>query len=471
MSQQQNIKEFFDSEYMDYAVYRIFQRLPHIADCLAQTQREIIYTLETFPESKKHKTAEVYSHVYTKTQYLHGDSSVYNVTENLARECSNNVNFLTQEGSFGSRTNRSAAAPRYTGTRFSKAARLLFPKDDEPIYRVQEFEGKPIEPEFLMPILPALLLNGYSGIAVGFASKILPRDPTELINVLIKALQYHKKYPQKWDEYQIENIQPKFPFYTGHIIHDTEHENKSAWLLTGRLRKSKKRNVIEIYDVPPEYTRESYIKKLKKMLDKGIIKDYKESCRKNSFEISVKVSPDTWKKSEDELIEILGLIDRVSENITFVNPLIENKDTIVKYSTINEYLKDFINIRQEFYGIRKQYQMDKLSEEIALLHQKIRFIEQVNNNEIIITRRKKKELEDELKQKEYHLIDGSFDYLLGMKMHSLTDENIDRFKKYILDKETEFNMLEKTTTEDMHIKELKAFLKFINPELEKKGLI
>jgi DNA topoisomerase-2 len=456
---------------MDYAVYRIFQRLPHIADCLAQTQRKIIYTLETFPESKKHKTAEVYSHVYTKTQYLHGDSSIYNVTENLARECSNNINFLTQEGSFGSRTNRSAAAPRYTGTRLSKAARLLFPKEDEPIYNTQEFEGKSIEPEFLMPILPALLLNGYSGIAVGFASKILPRDPVELINVLIDALQYHKKYPEKWNEYSIKNIQPAFPFYKGHIIHDSEHENESAWLLTGILRKSKKRNIIEIIDVPPEYTRESYIKKLKKMLDKGIIKDFKENCRKNNFEIAVKVSPDIWKKTEDELMEILGLIDRVSENITFVNPLLNKSDTIIKYKHIGEYLKDFIDIRQEFYSVRKRYQIDKLSEEILLLHQKIKFIEQVNNNEIIITRRKKKELEEELQQQGYSLIEGSFDYLLGMRMHSLTEENINKFKKYIQDKEKELALLKKTSTEDMHIKELKNFLKFIQPELKKKGLI
>jgi DNA topoisomerase-2 len=466
-----HIHDFLEEDYMDYAVYRIFQRLPHIADCMAQTQRKIIYTLESFPEAKKHKTAEVYSHVYTKTQYLHGDSSVYNVTENLARECSNNINLLTQEGSFGSRTSKAAAAPRYTGTRFSKAARLLFPKADEPIYRTQEFEGKPIEPQFMMPILPALLINGYSGIAVGFASKFLSRDPKELIDSMIKALTSKKKAPTKWKAYSINNIQPAFPFYNGNIIHDINHEDASAWILTGLLKKTSKRNFIEIYDVPPEYTRESYLKKLKKMLDKGIIKDFKESCRKNEFKIIIKVTPDLWKKSEDELLDILGLVDKVVENLTFVNPMVPEKPTIIKYDHVGEYLKDFIDLRQTYYFERKTYQLDKLKDEILVLHARIRFIEMVNNNEIVIIKRKKVDLEKELKTLEFQEIEGNYDYLLGMRIQALTAENVGRFKRFISDKEEEYQKLEKTSIEDMHIQELKALYKFIKPELEKKGLI
>jgi len=464
------IKEFLDEDYTAYAVYRVFQRLPHVVDCLAQTQRKIMYTMEKFPETKKHKTSEVYSHVYTQTQYLHGDASIYNVVENLARNCSNNINIMTQEGSFGSRTSRSAAAPRYTSTRFSKAARLLFPKADEPIYLNQEFEGKPIEPEFLLPILPVLLLNGYSGIAVGFATKFLPRDPTLLINEMIKALQAKKRNPEKFKDYLVPNINPAFPFYEGGIHHDVDHQDASAWILTGKLRKSKKRNIVEITDVPPEFTRESYLKKLKKLLDKGIIRDFKEKCRKNIFEIQVKLSPEHWQKTEEQLMTLLGLEDKVVENFTFLNPAIDDKPTIIKYDHSGEYLKDFINERQKWYDTRKRYQLDRYKEEIDVLKERIRFIEMVNSDQIIITKRKKKELETELKSLEFKDIDG-YDYLLGMKIHSLTLENVLKFKKYIKEKEEEYLRLEKTAIEDMHIKELKALLKFVQPELTTKGLI
>lgn len=465
------IQEFLQEDYTAYAVYRVFQRLPHIVDCLAQTQRKIMYTLEKFPETKKHKTSEVYSHVYVTTQYLHGDQSVYNVVEGLARNSSNNVNILTQEGSFGSRTSRAAAAPRYTATRFSKVARLIFRGEDKPIYHEQEFEGKSIEPEFLLPILPVLLLNGYSGIAVGFATKFLPRDPNSLIDEMVKALQFKKKNPSKWEDYSIPNIKPAFPFYSGNIIHDTSHNDPSAWIMTGVLKRSKRRNIIEITDVPPEYTRESYLKKLKKLLEKGVIRDFNEKCRKNIFEIEVKASPELWKKTDDQIMEVLNLVDRTVENFTFLNPIDSSKPTIVKYDHSGDYLKDFIDIRQEFYDTRKRYILDRLKEEILILHAKIRFINMINNSEIIITKRKKVDLEKELEVLEFPKIEGNFDYLLGMRIQSLTKENADKFTKYIKDKKAEHNLLEKTSTEDLHINELKEFKKFIKPELEKKGLV
>jgi len=465
------IQKFLDNEYTAYAVYRIYQRLPHILDSLGQTQRKILFTLEQFPENKKHKTAEVYSHVYTRTQYLHGDMSVYNVVENLARASSNCVNLLNPEGSFGSRTNKSAAAPRYTSTRFSRAARLLFPAEDKPIQVQQEFEGKPIEPQFLLPILPPTLLNGYSAIAVGFASKFLPRCPNQLINETIKALAVKEKDPELWERYEIPEIQPRFPFFKGVVVKDTDHNDPSAWYIVGKLQK-KKRNVVEILDVPYEATRESMLKKFKKLLDKGVIKDFTEACKKNTFYFEVKLPPELYKKSEDQIIEKLGLVDKYVENFTFINPLADNEeDTIVKYDTAEAYLKDFINIRQEWYKIRKQYQLDLLKEEIQKLQNRIRFIEMVNSEEIIITRRKKVDLEKELKEKEFPLIDSSYDYLLGMKIHSLTQENVEKFKRYIKEKEDEYKTLKETSTERMHTNELNAFKKFIQPELQKKEIL
>jgi DNA topoisomerase-2 len=469
------IKNFLDKDYSDYAVYRVFQRLPHILDSLGQTQRKILYTLEKFPEAKKHKTAEVYSHVYTETQYLHGDMSIYNVVENLARESSNNVNLLTPEGSFGSRTNRSAAAPRYTSTRFSKAARLLFPKEDQPILKKQEFEGHEIEPQFLLPILPPTLLNGYNAIAVGFASKYLPRHPNELIDSMIEALRYHRdnfgKPKFNWAEYKMKEISPAFPFFNGLIVKDMDHDDPSAWFIIGKLQKSKKRNVIEITDVPYDATRESMIKKLKKLVDKGVIKDFSEECRKNQFYFEVKLPPDLYKKNEDEIITKLGLVDKFIENFTFLDPITGREDTIIKFETAEDYLKDFIWLRLQFYDLRKKYQLDKLQEEISILHQRIRFIEMVNNEEIVITRRKKIDLEKELENLGFLKVDENFDYLLGMRIQALTQENVEKFKRYIEEKENEYQKLKDTKIEDIHIHELKIFKKHIQDELNKKDLL
>jgi len=465
------IKEFLDNDYVNFAVYRVHQRLPHILDTLGQTQRKILYSLEQFSETKKFKTAEVYSKVYDMTSYLHGDMSIYNVTENMARDCSNNINLLTPEGSFGYRTNKTAAAPRYTSTRFSKIARIIFRKEDFPIMQEQEFEGKLIEPKFMLPILPISLVNGYNAIAVGFASKFLPRHPVDIINKMQDALKYKKRKNANWDKYKIEDLSPAYPFYKGNISHNSSHDNDSAWFLTGVITKTKKRNVIEISDLPPEANRETYIKKLKRLQEKGVIRDFSESCVKNTFKFLIKVSPDIWKKSEDELITILGLVDKASENFTFLNPEGTSDNTVIRFKTSGEYLKYFIEVRQKFYGIRKNYQLDKLKNEILILKEKIKFIEAVNSNEVIITKRKKIDLEKELNIKSYIKIEDSFDYLLGMRMYSLTEENVQKFKKYIQDKEKEFDRLEKLPIEDMHIRELEDLKKAIGPELKKKGLI
>jgi len=469
----QNIKTFLDEDYTNYAVYRTYQRLPHILDSLGQTQRKILYVMEGTPSSKKVKTAEVYSYVYSQTQYLHGDASVYTVVENLARSCSNNINLLTEEGSFGYRTDRSAASPRYTSTRFSKIGRLIFNSDDKPILASQEFEGKTIEPEFLLPIIPVSLVNGYSAIAVGFASKILPRNPLHVIDAVIDALTFKKRKTttdKKWDDYKIQQLVPDYPFYNGQVIPNPDPEAKSSWIQKGILNKTSK-NTVTITDLPPEATRESYLKKIKRYIDKGIVKSYTEKCGKNTFIFKLKLSPEYGKNTEEELYLKLGLVDQTSENFTFINPKgLGNISTIHRFDTAEEYLKVFIEERQKFYEARKEYQLNKLVSEISVLTERVRFISEVNSNHIIITKRKKIDLEKELALKKYDKIENSFDHLLGMKMYSLTEENIKKYQDSILLKENEYTRLLKTPAEDLHIDELKTLRTDIASEMKSKGL-
>ncbi len=455
------IKDFMEKDYVNFATYRVIQRLPNLIDSLGQTQRKVLHVLSKQPESKKIKTASTYTLVYNDTAYLHGDVSVFNVVETMARESSNNLNLLTQEGSFGYRTNRSAAAPRYTSTRFSKAARMIFKKEDQPIQIKQEFEGQEIEPKFMLPILPISAINGYNAIAVGFASKFLSRHPNDVIDELIRILKSKSagKSPRP------KNLKPAFAFFKGNVIHDTSHNDPSAWFLTGVVKKMKRKGWVKITEVPPEYTRESYIKKLKKMLDKGIIKDYNESSSKNNFDIEVKVTPELWSLTEDQLIDKLGLVDKFIENFTFLFT-----DTVTKFNTIGEYLIAFVEERQKYYEIRKKYVLEQLKKEISILEEKIQFINAVNNGKIIITKRKKVDLEKELQSMGYTKFDGNFDHLLGMRMYALTAENVKKFNDSILAKKKEFNDLLKTSIEQLHIQELKELYKFIQPELQKKGL-
>jgi DNA topoisomerase-2 len=286
-----------------------------------------------------------------------------------------------------------------------------------------------------------------------------------------KALKYKKRKNANWAGYRIGNIEPAYPFYKGSIYHDSEHKEASAWILTGSLSRSKKRNIIDIVDLPPDASREGYIKKLKKLQEKGIIKYFTESCVKNNFKFSIKVSPEINKKTDEELLDLLGLVDKVVENFTFLNPEGDSENTVIKFETSGDYLKTFIDERQKFYEMRKQYQILHLTKEIDVLKERIRFITDVNDNKIIITKRKKSDLEKELVALEYAKVDNNYDHLLGMKMYALTEENIQKFTKLIKEKEKSLNDLINTPIEDIHIKELDGLKKIISPELSNKGIL
>lgn len=460
-----HISSFFRDEYQNYAVYKVLQRLPNILDTLAQTQRKLITVLEKRPQSRKIKTAETYGMIYNETKYLHGDASAFTTSESMSRGSSNNINIFTEEGNFGFRTNRAAAGPRYTNTRFSKSARLLFREEDKGILNEQEFEGTKIEPPFLLPILPVMLMNGQEAIAVGYASKFLPRNPIILIDTMITMLSRVKKTTGGFKNMRPSSIPVHFPYFKGHQI-QTFPNGISTWYLTGILLKSKKKNIIEILEVPPSFTRESYIKKLKKFLEKGIIKSYKEECVKNTFYFEVKLDPSHWSKSEEELIKLLGLHETTVENFTFISP--DEAQPVIKFKTAEDYLKIFLEQRQYWYNIRKQSKLIELKLEIDILLNRIRFIEEINNNNIIITKRKKSALEQELKEKKFLLVDSSFDYLIGIRLYNLTEEMQSKLKIVIKSKEDEYNLMDKTTIESMHISELREFKKNIQSELKKK---
>jgi len=446
------ISHFLQVDYQSYAVYRVHQRIPHIGDGLAQTQRKIIHVLMNSPD-KKLKTAEIYSMIYSRAKYLHGDASAAKTSGSLSRSATNNINLLTEEGNFGFRTNREAAGPRYTNTRLSKISRILFNKIDENIYDTQEFEGQAIEPKFLLPSVPPVLFNGLEAIAVGYSCDIQPRDPVEVIDACLTIL----------DGGTPSEPHLKFPYFVGGIHHNLSG-GKDSWELTGVINRTRRKAVIEITEVPPSYTRETYLKKLDALQKSGEIKKFRESCVKNSFHFEVVICPEWTTLSDDELMDKLKLKVKITENISFINPIDEITDVsvITRFENVVEYLQTFIPIRLKYYQKRKDFILDKLRGEINKLENRIRFIDMVNAGEIQVTRRSLKDIKDDIIRHQFELVDGSFDYLLGMKIWNLTKENSDKYRQLVVDKKAEFELIDGTSVEDMHKEELHKLKEAIN---------
>jgi len=446
MAKEYNVKEFADKEYLSYSVYKLIQQMPSFHDTLSQTARKELYVLSKIP-NKKIKTAEIYSLVYNQTNYLHGDKSTYNVFETLAADYKNNINLIEPKGSFGYRTNQAASSPRYTSGKFSDIAKLIFPKIDENIYEEQYLEGKKIEPLYLMPIIPLSIINGFNGIAVGYSASILPRDPNFIIDLLIGILERKIKKIPKY-------IPVKFPYYNGKI---ERGENDKQFIFYGNLEKSKstkRYGTIIINEVPPGYDREKMVNIISELEDKNIVVDWSDNCVKNSFYFEIKVPIEIYEKSEEELLKLFKLITKDSETLTFLKYSYENK-TILEYDTLAEYLKDWIIERLTLYHKRKLFILDQIKYDIIITENKIKFLEKIFKKEIIIEKRKKSNIENQLKKFDFYKINDKYDYLLSMPLWSLTTEKIQEFNEKIKELKQKYQEVEKQDPREIWLDELR----------------
>ncbi len=182
MKTEKTITEFLSDEYKEFSLYVIENRaIPSVIDGLKPTQRKIIHISNQVWKTGSEKPLKVFQlsgKVASDCYYHHGDNSLSDAIINMAQKFKNNMPLLEEDGQFGSLRSPEPGAPRYIGTKLNKNFRLLY-KDFE-LLDYKEEEGEEIEPNYFLPIIPTILINGSSGIAVGFSSNILNRNPLDI---------------------------------------------------------------------------------------------------------------------------------------------------------------------------------------------------------------------------------------------------------------------------------------------------
>src|SRR5512133_3979286 len=172
--------------YIDYAMTVITGRaLPDVRDGLKPVHRRILYAMRDMgltPSVKFRKSATVVGEVLGK-YHPHGDVAVYDAMARMAQDFSMRYMLVDGQGNFGSIDGDSPAAYRYTEARLAKISdEVLADIDKDTVDFVPNYDGTQKEPVVLPTRLPALLLNGSEGIAVGMATKIPPHNLSELID-------------------------------------------------------------------------------------------------------------------------------------------------------------------------------------------------------------------------------------------------------------------------------------------------
>ena len=186
------IEDEMKKSYIDYAMSVIIQRaLPDVRDGLKPVHRRILYAMQEAGMSSNKpykKSARIVGEVLGK-YHPHGDTSVYDAIVRLAQDFSTRYLMVDGHGNFGSVDGDSAAAMRYTEVRMSKIAEeMLDDIEKETVDFVPNYDESLKEPSVLPAKIPALLVNGSSGIAVGMATNIPPHNICEVIDGLIMLI-------------------------------------------------------------------------------------------------------------------------------------------------------------------------------------------------------------------------------------------------------------------------------------------
>lgn len=207
-----DINEEMQTAYIDYAMSVIVQRaLPDVRDGLKPVHRRILYAMHEdgiTSDKPYRKCANTVGSVLGR-YHPHGDSSVYDAMVRMAQDFSLRYMLIDGHGNFGSIDGDGAAAMRYTEARMSKISEyMLTDIEKNTVDFMPNYDDRLQEPTVLPARIPALLVNGSSGIAVGMATNIPPHNLTEVINGIIRMIDQD----EVTDEELMQEIKgPDFP--------------------------------------------------------------------------------------------------------------------------------------------------------------------------------------------------------------------------------------------------------------------
>jgi DNA topoisomerase-2 len=447
-------KEFIDKELIHFSKYDCDRSIPGLMDGLKISLRKIAYSAFKRNLIEEIKVAQFSGYVSEISGYHHGEASLNGAIVGMSQIFvgSNNINMFEPRGQFGTRNQggKDAASERYIFTCLNPLIRDIYKKEDENILEYLEDDGTPVEPIYYAPIIPMILVNGTKGIGTGFSTDIISHDPLDIIEYL------KNKLNNRDNEILIK---PYFEGFTGEII----KINDKKYLVKGKYKIEK--NQVHITELPIGYWTQDFIEYLASLLDKKnqsekIIVDFNDTS--NDTMVDIKVTFQSGKINNlvnekiDENINGLEKFLKLYNYQSLTNMhLFDYNDKLKKYENVNDIVDDYYIKRLELYDKRKDYQLKILRNELVILSNKARFIQE--NLDDIIDLRKKSNLENEnkLMERNYDKVENSYKYLLKLPMDSVSIENFEKLMKEKDEKDSLINNLEKLTNRDIWLEELK----------------
>ena len=458
--------DFINKELIHFSKDDNDRSIPSIVDGFKISKRKIHYISgikELYKKNKEIKVLQLAGAVSQRTNYHHGENSLCGAIINMAQNYvgSNNINILYPSGQFGTRLDggKDFASPRYTFTRPIDLASLIFRKEDFPILERVVDDGDIVEPKWYIPIIPMILVNGCDGIGTGFSTKIPNFNPIDIVNYIKNKISNKDVSKQ---------LVPWYRNFRGHII----KSSNGQFEIRGEHEQVSK-NVLEINELPIGTWTTQYKDFLEKITignsteQKHKKSEIIEDFENHSTDVSVKFIIKFPYGKLDEYIA-KGTLETKLKLITtksINNMHLHSADglEIKKYSSPEEIIDDFYIVRFDMYKKRKEYLLERYKKDLELIRLKRLFIKYVIDKKIIIFKQTKENIHNKLEELEFPQLSSdnnklSYDYLLNIKIHKFTKEELDKLEEEFTEKETTLNNLVNTEIIDMWNKELDEFM-------------
>ncbi len=363
---ERDIETEMRTAYIDYAMSVIVQRaLPDVRDGLKPVHRRILYTMyeDGLTSDKPYRKSATTVGDVLGRYHPHGDSSVYDAMVRMAQTFSLRYPLIDGHGNFGSIDGDGAAAYRYTEARMSKIAEyMLTDIEKNTVDFMPNFDDRLQEPSVLPAKIPALLVNGSSGIAVGMATNIPPHNLTEVINGIIKIIDDDNVT----DEDLMKIIKgPDFP--TGGLILGREAIRQAYTTGRGKItvraeaeieELSNGRQKILVTSLPYQVNKAKLIENIANLVKEkrieGISELRDESDRENAVRIHIGL-----KKDANPQVVLNQLYKNTQMQDTFGIIMLALVNGEPKVLTLRQCLDYYIEHRKNVILRRTKFELDK----------------------------------------------------------------------------------------------------------------
>lgn len=461
--------EFVDKDLVHFSNYDVLRSIPSVIDGFKVSQRKAMFGCRKRGASRDEvRVAQLAAYVSEHSCFHHGEASMQGTLIGMAQSyvgSGNNVPLLEAIGQFGTRLNggSDAASPRYIHTRLSQAALKLFPKEDDAILEWLDDDGISVEPRYYLPVLPMVLLNGSTGIGTGYSTTVPSYNPREVIAAVRGWI--------KGDTAESQLLQK--PWHRGYV---GEIETIGGKMRSRGVVSMVGTTKIRVTELPIGMWTEDFKEAVAELVEKtseikGFTNESTESTVDFTLTFASAAAAKTWMGESKD-----GKDGKDGSGLTALEAALKMSSAkglgmgnmhlfsatgqIQRFETPWDILRAYAPVRLDGYVRRRAHLLQRLRAESSVLFNRVRFIELVVDETIVLSRKTDEEIEAMLEEHGLERGDTkdtkTYDYLLDMPMSSMTQERKAQLDAQLSAKLAEIARIDGTTAEQMWLDDLDA---------------